>query len=216
MKKHTGSKTGLAAVALAAVCGGGWWASSVFASDHDESPLVKMDAAQDITDLYVFDSNGGKSITIIVCWAGFNDSRPQPDTEALYDSNALYTIHVDNDGDNKADVKIYWRYGVNDKDQFGVQWEGIPGTDGPVADAVEKIFPAGQYARVWTGHADDPFFFDAQGYLEALDTATVSFDSKRDFLKGLNVTAAAIEIETDIIAAGANPIQVWATASRKQ
>jgi hypothetical protein len=67
---------------------------------------------------------------------------------------------------------------------------------------------------VWTGHADDPFFFDAGGYLMTLDSGKPEFDSKRDFLAGFNVTAAAIEIDTDILAGGQKPIHVWATASR--
>lgn len=213
MHKNMNSNLGLAAVAIAAICGGGWWASTVLASDHDESLLVKEDAAQDITDLYVFESDPGKT-TIIVCWAGFNDSRMQPDDKALYDAKALYTIYVDNDGDNKPDHTIYWRYGANAKDQFGIQWEGIPGTDGPVSGGVESIFPAGDFARVWTGHADDPFFFDAGGYLATLDSGKPEFNSKNDFLAGFNVTAAAIEIDTDILAGGPNPIQVWVTASR--
>jgi hypothetical protein len=210
MRKKIGTKTGLAAIALAAVCGGGWAASNVLASDHFESPLVKMDAAQDITDLYVFESAPGK-VTIIVCWAGFKDLSGVPSADATYDSKALYTIHVDNNADNVADIEIYWRYGVNAQDQFGVQWEGIPGVE-KVSGAVETIFQAGQFARVWTGHADDPFFFDAQGYLETIGTGTVSFMNTRDFLAGLNVTAAAIEIDTDTL--GGGPIQVWATASR--
>src|SRR5688572_248782 len=119
MHMNMRSKTGLAVIAMAAVCGGGWWASTVSASDHDEAPLVKMDAAQDITDVYVFESGDNKT-TIIVCWAGFNDSREQPDAEALYHPDALYTIHVDNNGDNEADIQIYWRYGVNPQDQWGV------------------------------------------------------------------------------------------------
>lgn len=212
MRKKIGTKTGLAAIALAAVCGGGWAASSVRASDHFESPLVQMDTAQDITDLYVFDSAPGK-VTIIVCFAGFKDLSGVPSADATYDSKALYTIHVDNSGDNKADIQIHWRYGVNEQDQFGVQWEGIPGVDGKLVGAVETVFQAGQFARVWTGHADDPFFFDAQGYLETIGSGTVSFMNTRDFLAGLNVTAAAIEIDADPLTAG-KPIQVWATASR--
>jgi hypothetical protein len=211
MRKKIGTKTGLAAIALAAVCGGGWAASNVLASDHFESPLVQMDSAQDITDLYVFDSAPGK-VTIIVCWAGLGGVSMASNDAPLYDSKALYTIHVDNNGDNEADIQIHWRYGVNAQDQFGVQWEGIPGAD-KVSGAVETIFPAGQFARVWTGHADDPFFFDAQGYLETIGSGTVSFMNTRDFLAGLNVTAAAIEIDTDPLTGG-NPIQVWATASR--
>lgn len=211
MRKKIGTKTGLAAIALAAVCGGAWAASNVRASDHFESPLVKADPAQDITDLYVFESAPGK-VTIIVCWAGLGGVSMASNDEPLYDSKALYTIHIDNNKDNKSDIQIYWRYGVNDQDQFGVQWEGIPGADPKVSGPVETVFPAGQFARVWTGHADDPFFFDAQGYLEALQTGTVSFMNTRDFLAGLNVTAAAIEIDVDPL--GGGPIQVWSTASR--
>jgi len=215
MHMNMRSKTGLAAVAIAAICGGGWWTTTVLASDHDEAPLVKADAAQDITDVYVFDSAPGKT-TIIVCWAGFNDSRPQPDKAALYDAKALYTIHIDTDKDNVADQKIHWRFGANAEDQFGIQWEGIPGIDEKVVGPVETILDASATVRLWTGHADDPFFFDALGYLTTLDTGKVSMSPENDFLAGLNVTAAAIEIDTDLLAAGSDMIQVWATASRKK
>ena len=214
MRKHKGTRIGLAVIAMAGICGGGWWASSLQASDHDESPLAKEDAAQDITDLYVFDSGSGTT-TIIVCWAGFNDSRPQPDVEGVYAEDALYTIWVDNNGDNKADHSIYWRYGRNGAGDVGIQWEGIPGAEAKVSGAVESVFDAGDGARVWSGHADDPFFFDAQGYLETLDTGTVAITSGRDFLAGLNVTAAAIEIDTALLQDGDSPMQFWVTASRK-
>lgn len=220
MHKNLRPKTSMAVIAVAAVCGAGWQASTGRASDHDEAPLVKADAAQDVTDVYVFNSAPGKT-TIIVCWAGFHDNRPQPDEDPLFDPKALYTIHVDNDGDDVADHKIYWRYGVNAQDQYGVRWENVPGADAPAVGLTETVFPAGQFARVWTGHAEDPFFFDALGYLTTIDTGMVSFPSngtpqESDFLAGLNVTAAAIEIENDVLTGGNdNPIQVWATASRK-
>lgn len=215
MHKNMTSKLGVAAVAFAAICGGSWWGSTVSASDHDESPLVKLDAALDITDLYIFKSAADKT-TIIVCWAGFNDSRKQPDALPVFDPNVLYTLHVDNNLDQKPDFSIYWRYGLNDKEQYGIQWEGMPGADPLVSGPVESIFDVGEFARAWTGHADDPFFFDAQGYLTALMTGTVGFDNKRDFLAGLNVTAAAIEIDTDLLTAGGKKTQIWVTASAKK
>ena len=215
MQRHLPTKGRLAAIAVAALCGGAPWASTVFASDHDESPLVKEDAAQDITDLYVFDSGEGTT-TIIVCWAGFNDSRAQPDVEGLYDRNALYTIWIDNDGDNEADVAIRWRFGRNADGEVGVRWENVPGAIENVAGPVEEVFQVGKGARAWAGHADDPFFFDAQGYLETLDTGDLSLMNSRDFLAGLNVTAAAIEIDTTLIQDGTDPIQVWTTAARRE
>ncbi len=214
MKKNMRSKTGLAFIAAAAISGGGWWATTVFASDHDEAPLVKEDAAQDITDLYVFGSEGDTT-TIIVCWAGFNDSRPQPDAEGVYDPDALYTLWIDNNADNEADINIYWRYGQNGAGDYGVRWEGVPGADDLVSGPVEEVFAVGKGARAWSGHADDPFFFDAQGYLETLATGNLMFDNTRDFLAGLNVTAAAIEIDTALIQDGDSRMQFWVTASRK-
>jgi hypothetical protein len=213
MQRHLQSKGRIAALAMAAICGGAPWASTVFASDHDESPLVKLDAAQDITDLYVFDS-GNDTTTIIVCWAGFNDSRMQPDTEGLYDENALYTIWVDNDADNESDIAIRWRFGRNEEGDVGIRWEDVPGSIDSVAGPVEEVFDVGGGARVWAGHADDPFFFDAAGYLDTLNTGTVSMMSTRDFLAGYNVTAAAIEIDHELL--GGGPIQVWTTAARKE
>lgn len=207
----------LVSVAVAALAtlalSGSRWTPETLASDHDEAPLVKEDAAMDLTDLYVFESGTDKT-TIIACWAGFNDSRAQPDTEALYDVDALYTINIDNDGDNVPDHQIYWRYGTNDRGEIGVRWENVPGTDGNVAGPVESVFDAGDGARVWSGHADDPFFFDAGGYLLTLDTGTLNFDSEDDFLEGFNVTAAAIEIDNALIRSGTESMQFWITASR--
>ncbi len=214
MISHFKAKTATALLAVAATTAiGGWWATTVSASDHDESPLVKQDAATDITDLYVF--GGGGKTTIIVCWGGFNDSRPQPDTEGLYSEDVLYTLWIDNNGDNQADHKIYWRYGRDDAGAVGIQWEGIPGADPKVAGPVETVFDGGDGSRLWSGHADDPFFFDVQGYLETLDTGTLSITSDRDTLAGLNVTAAAIEIDTALIQSGASPMQFWVTTASK-
>lgn len=215
MRIHIASKIGLAVIAgAAAIAGTGVWATTVFASDHDESPLVKKDAASDITDLYVFASGANKT-TIIVDFAGFNDSRPQPDKAGVYDENVLYTVHVDNDGDNVADHKIHWRYGRNSDGGVGVQFEGIPGADGKVSGPVETVFEAGSGARVWSGRADDPFFFDVEGYLATLDTGKLSITSTRDTLAGLNVTAAAIEIDTALLQSGGAPMQFWVTSARK-
>jgi hypothetical protein len=134
-------------------------------------------------------------------------------TAGLFDPEALYTIHIDNNADNVADIKIYWRYGMNAAGDMGIQWTGIPETSAAVVHAVEEIYDDPSGAKLWTGHADDPFFFDAVGYLTTLDTGALSFDSTQDTLAGLNVTAAVIEIETSKLGAGA--FQVWTTASRK-
>jgi hypothetical protein len=214
MRKHICIKVGLAFGLAAAVCGAGWWASSSLASDHDESPLVKSDASMDLTDLYVFDSGAGET-TAIVCWAGFNDSRPQPDAAALYSNKALYTLNIDNDEDNVADFKVEWRYGQDGDGNWGVQVVNVPGSTGTIEGAVETVLDSGGGTRVWSGHADDPFFFDAQGYLDTLSTGTLMITNNRDFLAGLNVTAMAIEMNTAAMRDSDHELRFWATAARK-
>jgi hypothetical protein len=207
---------GLALAAAVALPG----APDVRASDHDESPWVKSNAAFDITDVYVF--NNGANTVLVVCWAGFTDdpNLQQPTTEGVFESNVLYAIHIDNDGDNISDHTIQWRYSTNlVGGKKGIQWNGIPDAAGPVVHPVEEVYSdSASGAQLWTGHADDPFFFDALGYLLTLDSAglnptgpNLSFDSTRDFLAGLNVTAAVVEIAHAQL--GGGPIQVWATAS---
>jgi uncharacterized protein DUF4331 len=197
-------------------------APDVQASDHDESPIVKGNAALDITDVYVFDHAG--NTVLIVCWAGFTDDTnyTQPTTEGVFVPDVLYTLNIDNNNDNVADHKIYWRYSSNEVGgKKGIEWFGIPDAAGAVVHPVEEVYTDdASGAQLWTGHADDPFFFDALGYLTTLDSAglnpagaNLSFDSTRDFLAGLNVTAAVIEIDQAKLGAGA--IQVWATASEK-
>lgn len=214
------------AVAVALPC-----APDVQASDHDESPIVKGKAALDITDLYVFQKN--EKTVIIVAWAGFTDDLDytQPTKAGVFLSDVLYTIHIDNNADNVADHKIYWRFSSNDVGgKKGIEWSGIPGAEANVVHPVEEVYKdATSGAQLWTGHADDPFFFDALGYLLTLESAGMNAaspnlkfgcldpakmcDSSQDFLAGLNVTAAAIEI--DHAKLGTGPIQVWATASKK-
>jgi hypothetical protein len=209
---------GLALVAAAALP----WTPVVEASDHDESPIVKANAALDITDVYVFD-NSGRTV-IVACWAGFTDDpdHAQPTTEGVFDPEVLYTIHIDNDDDNVADLKFNWRFSQNEiMGKKGIQWNGIPDAGADVVHPVEEVYmDAASGAQLWSGHADDPFFFDALGYLQTLDSAglnpgmsNIMFDSDRDFLAGLNVTAAVIEI--DHAKLGGGPIQVWVTASEK-
>jgi hypothetical protein len=208
------------------------------ASDHDESPFLKTGAEYDITDVYVFDNAGATAI--VVTWAGFTDDTAytQPTTEGVFVPEVLYTINIDNSApfDNVADIKIYWKYSQNEVDGVkGIQWQGIPDSAGDVVHAVEEVYTDdASGAQLWTGHADDPFFFDALGYLLTLDSAgldaagpnlefgcldpanmcAMNGGSSQDFLAGLNVTGAVVEIDHEKL--GGGPIQVWATAGEKQ
>src|SRR5689334_2644347 len=144
MRKHLGMRK-FAAAGLVAVATTGGWASTLHASDHSEAPLTQADAAQDITDVYVF--GGAQVTTIIVCWAGLSvdpdhkQGLGEPASSAgLYDPAALYTIHIDNNGDNQADHRIHFRFGKNAAGETGVQWLGLPGSEAAFSHPVETIY----------------------------------------------------------------------------
>lgn len=223
MLKQIGSKIGLAAIAVAAISTGGWWETTAVASDHDEAPLVKADSTVDLTDLYVFGSGDGKT-TLIACWDGLNlENGDAPYSQGPFNEDALFAFNIDNNGDNEADVVIYWRYGSNANGDQGVQFEGVPGAGANISGAVETVFTDDNGTSYWTGTADDPFFFDAGGYLNTLqdgslfdETDQLQFDGS-DFLAGNNVKAAAVEIDTALLqdADDPGPIQVWITSAEK-
>ncbi len=227
MRKQIVSTMGLAAFAVAAISGGAVWLDTptAIASDHSEAPAVQADVTMDLTDLYVFGSAEGKT-TLIACWDGFDVDGEAPFAQGPYNEDALYTFHIDNSGpdgelDGVADIEIYWRYGTDQEGNVGIKWEGIPGADAAVIGAIEETFEAGDGTSVWTGMADDPFFFDVAGYLNILqdgslfdENGDLQFDNTRDFLEGYNVKAAAIEIDTELLqdADAPGPIQVWITS----
>ena len=183
------------------------------ASDHNESPLVKQDVSMDLTDLYIFNSGGGET-TAIVCWSGLNDSRPQPDADGVYNPRALYTLNIDNNGDNLPDIQVYWRFGTDASGNVGVQVQNLPGSTDTVSGPVEQILNGGGGTRVWSGHADDPFFFDVQGYLDTLATGTLMIRNDRALVHGLNVTAIALEMNTAAMRVGNQDLHFWITSAR--
>jgi len=221
MRKRIGTGIGLALVAAAALSGGHLFETpTAIASDHSEAPAVQADVTMDLTDLYVFATDDAQ-VTLIACWDGFDVDGEAPYAQGPYNEDALYTFHIDNDGDNVADIEIYWRYGQDQEGNVGVKWEGIPGAEGAIIGGVEETLEAGDTGQVWTGMADDPFFFDVSGYLNTLqdqslfdENGDLQFDSTRDFLEGLNVKAAAVQVDLALLqnADEPGPIQVWITS----
>ncbi len=107
-------KTVMTAVALAAACVAG---QSV-ASSHREAPFITTSPKVDGTDLYMFrsyegvapDGSGGRSdyVTLIANYVPLQAPYGGPNYFAL-DPNALYEIHIDNNGDAKEDLTFQFR-----------------------------------------------------------------------------------------------------------
>ena len=91
---------GLAAAAVALM------PSSAFASSHREAPFISGQTQVDATDLYMFRSyEAGRQdfVTILANYQPFQDPQGGPNFH-MFSPNALYEIHIDNNGDAVEDL----------------------------------------------------------------------------------------------------------------
>jgi hypothetical protein len=108
VKTHYRTGFALAAVplALAVMCGG------AAASSHREAPFITTAPKVDATDLYLFRSyEAGRSdfVTVIANYQPLQAPYGGPNYFAM-DPNALYEIHIDNNGDSKEDLSFQFRF----------------------------------------------------------------------------------------------------------
>jgi hypothetical protein len=85
---------------------------SAVASSHREAPFVTTVPKVDATDFYLFRSyENGRSdyVTLIANYQPLQDAYGGPNYFAL-DPNALYEIHIDNNGDAKEDLTFQFRF----------------------------------------------------------------------------------------------------------
>jgi hypothetical protein len=102
------TKLGLVATAclLLVVAGG------AMASSHREAPFITTSPKVDGTDFYMFNSyETGKAgnVTLIANYLPLQDAYGGPNYFSL-DPNALYEIHVDNNGDGKEDLTFQFQF----------------------------------------------------------------------------------------------------------
>ena len=104
---------GIAALAVASVTG------ASLASSHREAPFITTSPKVDGTDFYMFRSyegvaangSGGRSdyVTLIANYLPLQDAYGGPNYFSL-DPNALYEIHIDNNGDAAEDITFQFRF----------------------------------------------------------------------------------------------------------
>ncbi len=85
---------------------------SAQASSHREAPFITTAPKVDATDFYMFNSyEPGRDgyVTLIANYLPLQDPYGGPNYFAL-DPNALYEIHIDNDGDAKEDITFQFRF----------------------------------------------------------------------------------------------------------
>ena len=179
------------------------------AADHSEAPGTRADNAADIADLYAWHNNG--KLNTVITFAGLQG--PSANQTGTYDPNVRYILNIDNNNDLAADIKITAQF-KNIGGRWWLEVLDMPGTEVSILSEVDNVTIVNG-SKVYAGLRDDPFFFDFDGYLATLNTATVSFDNTRDSFAGTNVTAIAYKIDlSNILADSVQPIKVWATTER--
>ena len=94
-------------------------AGSAFASSHREAPFITTSPKVDGTDFYMFRSyegvaangSGGRSdyVTLLANFQPLQGPYGGPNYFSL-DPNALYEIHIDNNGDAREDLTFQFRF----------------------------------------------------------------------------------------------------------
>jgi hypothetical protein len=213
------------------------------ASDHQDNPLVELNPAMDMSDVYVFPGSAPDRIALVL------DSRPlltpASTPGASFDPNILYQFKIDNTGDAKEDRVIQVTFkGTGAGQTVEVRGPIAPPVTGAMMNTVADVAPAVTGAvnqalgsasgmQVFAGPREDPFFIDLEQFLRILPdrkpstgpfseipdspgaTTFRSASAAVDILKGLNLLSIVVELPTSQLTTGGNAkIGVWGTISR--
>jgi hypothetical protein len=232
----------VAASAVVALCGAAAF-GIVQASDHQDTPDVELNAASDMTDLYVFPGSSPDRIVLVMnSWAFLT---PAETPTSFFDPNLLYQFKIDNSGDAVEDKVIqvtFSGYGPDQKVQVrGPIAPPVPGAmDNEIADAtptltgtVNTVAGDATGMQLFAGHRDDPFFIDLEQFFRILpdrkpvtgplaslpDTPTATAwrgpGEAVNYISGFNVLSIVVELPVSELSAGGNSrLGIWGTISR--
>ena len=163
MKSHRSASPRLLPLLAAVGALYGLTALPAHASSHREAPFITTAPKVDGTDFYMFNSyegvsatgTGGRAgfVTMIANYLPLQDAYGGPNYFSL-DPNALYEIHVDNNGDADEDITIQFRF----KNTLANSGNGIQLDIGPAGATKKVSIPLRQAGGV-TGAATDPLSF---------------------------------------------------------
>lgn len=114
----TSVSKGMLGVSLAATTFMGFAPLSAQASSHREAPYITRQPKVDATDFYMFRSYEAERsgyTTLIANYIPLQDAYGGPNYFSM-DPDALYEIHIDNNGDAKEDITFQFRFNNQNKD----------------------------------------------------------------------------------------------------
>ena len=236
-----GARLAAAIATVAVIAGAGIGVAR--ASDHQDNPLVELNPAMDMTDVYAFPGSSPDRIALVLNSWAFLTPAQTPSTS--FDPNLLYQFKIDNTGDAKEDkvIQIVFKgTGANQTVEvrgpvappvLGAMNNQLASGDPAVSGPLNQVLGSASGIQVFAGAREEPFFIDLEqffrilpdrkpstGVLSALpDTATAgSFRTASaavDFTKGFNVLSIVIELPTAMLTTGGTPkLGIWGTISR--
>lgn len=147
-KAVSGAVPTASAVAWAAALGG----VSVIGSSHREAPLITESPKLDGTDFYMFSSyEAGREdfVTFVANYIPLQDSYGGPNYFS-FDPNAVYEIHVDNNGDNVEDITLQFKFQNSSPNvALPIGPEGNQRMNAVPVLAVGQILPGNNAALNW-------------------------------------------------------------------
>ena len=112
-------------------------------SSHKEAPAISNDAAADNTDVYVFVSpDAPDTVTLIANFVPLEDPAGGPNFFEFGD-DVLYEIHIDNNGDSKADVTYQFTFNTTYRDEDTFLYN-----TGPITSLTSPTWNRRQFATV--------------------------------------------------------------------
>ncbi|MEY8878292.1 MAG: DUF4331 domain-containing protein [Leptothrix sp. (in: b-proteobacteria)] len=106
-RKHAPLKSLIALAALASIA-----SLPAMASSHREAPFITTSPKVDASDFYMFNSyEGGRTgfVTLLANYQPLQDAYGGPNYFSM-DPNALYEIHIDNNGNGVEDITFQFRF----------------------------------------------------------------------------------------------------------
>ena len=152
---------------------------SAFAADHLDSPNPKKDPATDITDVYAW-AEGGKVLLVL-------NVAPLATAESKFSDAVQYALHVESSagfGMAGTSKDVVCTFDAAQKVQC---WIGDPGgkaddyVTGDASDTNGLASDSGKM-KVYAGLRADPFYFNLEGFKDAVQTvkdsaAALMFDA---------------------------------------
>lgn len=213
--------------------------SSLYASDHQDTPEVELNPRMDINDVYAFPGSSADRIAFAV-----TTSSPIAGSAVSFDPNLLYQIKIDNTGDAVEDLvfQVTFDNGTGASQKYTVRGPVAPAmtgtktmlvTTGPVIEGTVGSSAGSPTAtQVFAGLRGDPFVIDLEQFFNiipdrrpstgplsgpATPTASQFRNPGIDFLRPFNALSIVIELPKSQVLAStdaAAKFGVWGTISR--